>query len=142
MMTHVKEITTQPVELYCVLFAWSANWMRCVNMREGGKERETAVSSFCSSSRWFKTYLENGLPSANIIEKQSRLWWLIYRFGKKKKFVKKDHEYTVEQNSIWQTPILKLSHLKDERECNVHYFNCLPTSSCIYGQYDQFSLSI
>lgn len=40
MMTHVEEITTQPVGLYCVLFAWSTNWMRCVNMRERGKERE------------------------------------------------------------------------------------------------------
>lgn len=67
MMTHVEEITTQPVGLYCVLFARSTNWMRCVNMRERGKERErereTAVSSFSSSSQWFDLfYLENDLP--------------------------------------------------------------------------------
>lgn len=117
MMTHVEEIITRSVGLYCVLFAQNTNWMRCANLREGGKERgrENVVSSFLSTGQWFYfVYLENDRPLTYLTDLQSQVWWLIFRISKKRKFVKKDNENSVVQK--WLPLFLYVVPLKKTRK--------------------------
>lgn len=74
-MTHVEEITAQPVGLVlCTLCSWvKSGW--CVNLRE----REAAASPFSASGSmaWNLFQLENHLMSTHSVGRRSPFWWLI-----------------------------------------------------------------